>query len=774
MRPNNKTKLGALITLAVLATSSIAALPSATAAPTTFTVNVTTDESDAEYGNGICETPNTGECTLRAAIEEANANVGADTIEFNIPGGDVKRIVPSPELPAITESLTINGYSQPGSAVNTAIAPLPLNNTIMIEIDFSNAGNSDALRLAADDITIRGLALISTDNDFIDTVGVNTVISGNYIGTDASGLSEDLYAGNSNITINGSATGTLVGGLNPQDRNVIVGTQQTVVKATNVEFYGNYFGIAKDGITPLNGDNETPGANINLDAISIGAIIGSPAQGGANVISAHRISQIVAQGSNHVIQGNLLGTDYLGNYRSEYSSGPGVSIAGSGSDILIGGTGEGESNTIVGNGAGISPISFEIPFFGVTLTPSNIASIGNSISNIGVYDYLGFGNSNLGIDLTHGIYDGVPNGPPETFTDTGPNTNDAGDLDTGANGYINTPELRTAVQNDDELTVTYDLDVIGSDSDQYRVEFFASDVPTIFGYGPGETYLGSDVVAPGTDIESLLTIAGDLDVTNEALSATVTPILSTSAHGFGGTSEFSQNIEIGTSTDFDADGISDVEEDAAPNNGDGNDDGTLDSLQATVSSYEVDTTYVTFVTEGCSANGSVSSLAESSLDVTEDGFTYPFGLTDFVLNCSAGDTVNISKHVFTDTEADGFEVHKYRPNTQTFETVQEATVEETVIGGENAILMQYSIEDGGQFDDDGEINGIIVDPVGLAAIYTSSTPAVENPDENTTSATGTLANTGTNLDWQTPVIILELGLLLILLTLLPRKKFQHR
>jgi CSLREA domain-containing protein len=52
----------------------------------TFTVNSTADVNDAHPGNGICETaPGNGVCTLRAAIREANALVGADTI--NLPAG---------------------------------------------------------------------------------------------------------------------------------------------------------------------------------------------------------------------------------------------------------------------------------------------------------------------------------------------------------------------------------------------------------------------------------------------------------------------------------------------------------------------------------------------------------------------------------------------------------------------------------------------------------------------------------------------------------------
>lgn len=50
----------------------------------TFTVNSTADAVDAALGDGVCATAG-GQCTLRAAIQEANALAGADTI--TLPAG---------------------------------------------------------------------------------------------------------------------------------------------------------------------------------------------------------------------------------------------------------------------------------------------------------------------------------------------------------------------------------------------------------------------------------------------------------------------------------------------------------------------------------------------------------------------------------------------------------------------------------------------------------------------------------------------------------------
>ena len=82
------------------------------AALATLSVNSTGDPSDANAGNGICA-DSTGACTLRAAIQEANALAGADTITFSIGTG------PADDLSDVSvahdhQSGTIDGTTQPG------------------------------------------------------------------------------------------------------------------------------------------------------------------------------------------------------------------------------------------------------------------------------------------------------------------------------------------------------------------------------------------------------------------------------------------------------------------------------------------------------------------------------------------------------------------------------------------------------------------------------------------------------------------------------------
>ncbi len=80
-------------------------------------VNSIGDAPDLDPGDGICNTgvtdnPDDWGCTLRAAIMEANAYPGYDTILFDI--GVEPEIYPQDQLPHITEEVLIDAASQPG------------------------------------------------------------------------------------------------------------------------------------------------------------------------------------------------------------------------------------------------------------------------------------------------------------------------------------------------------------------------------------------------------------------------------------------------------------------------------------------------------------------------------------------------------------------------------------------------------------------------------------------------------------------------------------
>ncbi len=105
----------------------------------------------------VTNTLDSGVGSLRWAINNANTNLGADTIEFDIPDcGGVCVITLSTALPTLTDdSTTIDGYSQPGAAPANPSGPA----TILIEIDGSNITANNGLNILSANNLVRGLAI---------------------------------------------------------------------------------------------------------------------------------------------------------------------------------------------------------------------------------------------------------------------------------------------------------------------------------------------------------------------------------------------------------------------------------------------------------------------------------------------------------------------------------------------------------------------------------------------------------------------------------------
>src|SRR5262249_5345286 len=77
------------------------------AAVSSFTVNDPGDNPDANVSDGVCETATgNGVCTLRAAIQEANALTGCGTIDINFGGASVSIL--GSALPDINHNVNIN------------------------------------------------------------------------------------------------------------------------------------------------------------------------------------------------------------------------------------------------------------------------------------------------------------------------------------------------------------------------------------------------------------------------------------------------------------------------------------------------------------------------------------------------------------------------------------------------------------------------------------------------------------------------------------------
>ena len=168
-----------------------------------------------------------------------------------------------------------------------------------------------------------------------------------------------------------------------------------------------------------------------------------------------------------------------------------------------------------------------------------------------------------------------------------------------------------------------------------------------------------------------------------------------------------------------SDGIDTATEDASPNQGDGNNDGTNDSIQPDVTSFvnPVTNSYAVLENSGSCVNANVSQVSKSSLSASDGDYTYPVGLMNFELICGTpGVTVTVTQYYFGDIDASKLVARKYSNINNTYSTIVGAVITNEIIDNQKLIKIVYQITDGGNLDEDGTANGTIVDPVGPAIV----------------------------------------------------------
>jgi hypothetical protein len=263
-----------VLTLAVVLTLALAVGPLLLSAPPAkanpiLTVNLTSDATDRDLSDDRCDVsahPGS-QCTLRAALREANNTPGADAIYFNIPGGGVKTIRPNNDLPFITQPVTINGYTQHGSKPNSS--GVGTNAVLHIQLDGSKVADQmpehgDGLHVHAPHTVIRGLAI----GRFHEGIQVHRPghpgdgahgamaddvrITGCFIGTSASGT----QARPNQTGIEVHASRVFIGGDRIDSRNLISGNTEDGIRLvdpmqTDARVLGNWIGTDHTGTAPL-------------------------------------------------------------------------------------------------------------------------------------------------------------------------------------------------------------------------------------------------------------------------------------------------------------------------------------------------------------------------------------------------------------------------------------------------------------------------------------------------------------------------------------------
>ncbi|HET7695311.1 MAG TPA: right-handed parallel beta-helix repeat-containing protein [Vicinamibacterales bacterium] len=482
----------------------------------TFVVTSTGDGADSNTGDGVCATAGNGPCTLRAAIQQANAVAGTDTIHFAI-GTGLQRINVGSALPIITSPVVLDGTTQPG------FVDRPL-------IEVNGNGAPGGIQVTAGSSTLRGLAVtgFSGDGITLKTKGGN-VLEMNYVGLSADG---DTGTNTGHGVVMQNSPNNRIGGPAVSQRNVISNNKAKgggggiVVDGSNgAVIQGNFIGVDVTGM--LERSNEARGIAV---IGSSNLLIGGPGAGMGNLIAGNRATGVRMLGgsSNNIVQGNFLGvnrtvTDFIANDRGvQIRGGSGHQILG---NVIAGNTYDGvliwedstdnliQGNLIAFNGRGPIGDPMEAGFNGVWIAQGlRNRIVSNSIHSNGL----------RGIDL----------GTPQAIT-----PNDLGDGDSGPNNFQNFPVFTSVTTAGGATRLVGTLNSTANGT--FLVQLFADTVcDPAGGHGEGRYALGQvNVVTNGAG-------NGAFDVVLPFTVPVGFGVAATATDSTGNTSEFSACVTV--------------------------------------------------------------------------------------------------------------------------------------------------------------------------------------------------------------------------------------
>jgi hypothetical protein len=329
----------------------------------TYTVNLTSD-TGASSGTDAGTGDPSGD--LRWAITHANADSTADVINFDLPTSDPNydaatgswSIKLNSGLPVITNSLTIDGYTQPGAHPNTPVGGNAVLQSVganaALKVVLDGQGNAlHAIELGAPNCVIKGLVInhITGAGDsgeaiFIDSTAPGFLIQGNYIGTDVTGSSAvpvsqgiECYATTGQIGGTGAGQGNVLSGATTANPDGHTGYAVQVQTNFTVTIQGNLIGTNAAGTAAItNSVGIAVGVNPGADT----EVIGGTTPGAGNLISGNTWGALGQFGNGGIFQGNLVGTDITG--MKAIPNGTGLSHVD-----VVGGTATGSRNIVSGN-----------------------------------------------------------------------------------------------------------------------------------------------------------------------------------------------------------------------------------------------------------------------------------------------------------------------------------------------------------------------------------------------------------------------------------------
>jgi hypothetical protein len=318
--------------------------------------------ADAQSIIRVNTTTNTfgdGACSLQEAISASNLNRNGDVTADECMGtgvGDSIRfsgvtvINVTSALPIITEQVTITGPTARvvlnGPGTSPGINGLHIDDT---------APGTVVRRLVLQNFAFAGIRV----------EGANSIIAGNFIGTDAAGNAAAPNGWGVVIVAPGvrvgGTTGITPGGACSGDCNVISGNTNVgiVVDGTSAMIQGNHIGTNAAGTASV----------YNLFGVQLGgnstATIGGTLAAAANLISGNRAAGIYffvpnGGGAGSSVLGNRIGTNAAGTAALANETGIDLKLFGNPYPVVIGGPAAGSGNVISGNtGHGISLLEAE-------------------------------------------------------------------------------------------------------------------------------------------------------------------------------------------------------------------------------------------------------------------------------------------------------------------------------------------------------------------------------------------------------------------------------
>jgi parallel beta-helix repeat protein len=490
----------------------------------------------------VTSTNDSGAGTLRQAIMDANGTPGPNVLLFNLPGNGVRTLAPLTPLPDITNCLTINGYSQPGSQTNSLAGGN--NGVLQVRLDGANLTNGFPIGLRFNGVnnnSVRGLIIVRFFTAIQLYASSGSTIAGNWIGLDFDNISRGGAGTGVDVTcaVFNRSTANLIGGLMPADRNVIsgfhTGISFTPGSADHNTVQGNFIGTDATGVLPrghvFEGIMVQTATNI---------VIGGGSASARNLICANGTGVSLLGSSGDLVQGNYIGTDPDSHYDLG-NSGDGIDVQSCfyvtiSGNTVVNNSGYGifllgaRTNSVLGNWIGTDTTgawAMGNGKDGLALQGSSATTIGNTTPggpnviefNIGAGINISSANSNS--ISANSIFDNAGLGIL---------------LASGANQSQMPPTLTNATNAFGSTQVEGTL--LSQASAMFRLEFFASPGWDPTAMPEGQLYLGATNVL--TDLTGTASFVANLPVA----AAAQTVVTATATDQFGNTSEFSGAIPV--------------------------------------------------------------------------------------------------------------------------------------------------------------------------------------------------------------------------------------